>query len=68
MINIFLNLVFDLCVFVYSLGRELLFYIVGIVDVPEIAKDSIINEDDFKKILDWCDIWIILLATTGKSL
>lgn len=37
------------------------------VDVSESVKDSDIGDDDFKKIIDWCDIWIILLKTKGKS-
>jgi hypothetical protein len=41
--------------------------ILDIVDLPEVAKDSEVDEDDFRRILDWCDIWIILLKTTGKS-
>ncbi len=56
------------CTSVYSLGQELLFCILDIVDVPEITKETVIAEDDFKKILDWCDLWIILFGTTGKSL
>jgi hypothetical protein len=36
------------------------------VDVPNVSKDSEIDEKDFRKILDWCDIWNILLKTTGK--
>jgi hypothetical protein len=68
MINVFLNSVLVLPFFVYSFGQELLSCILDIVDVPEIAKESVIDEDDFRKILDWCDIWVLLLTTTGKSL
>jgi hypothetical protein len=42
--------------------------ILDIVDVPEIVTESVNDEDDFRKILDWCDIWILLLTTTGKSI
>ena len=51
----------------FSLGQELLSCILDIVDVPEVLKGSESSEDDFIKILDWCDIWIILLKTTGRS-
>ncbi|CAB4036239.1 Hypothetical predicted protein, partial [Paramuricea clavata] len=46
-----------------SLGQDLLFYIVDII-VPEIATESENDERNFRKILDWCDIWIVLLTTT----
>ena len=48
-----------------SLGRELLVCILDVLDVPDKLKDSDIGEDDFKRILDWCDIWVVLLKTTG---
>ena len=54
-------------VFVYSLGQDLLSCIVDII-VPEIATESENDERNFRKILDWCDIWIVLLTTTGKPL
>jgi hypothetical protein len=44
-----------------------MFYIVDMI-VPEIATESEIDERNFRKILDWCDIWIVLLRTTGKPL
>ena len=52
--------------FLFSLGRELLSCILEMVDVSESVKDNDIGEDDFKKIIDWCNIWIILLKTKGK--
>jgi hypothetical protein len=52
---------------VFSFGQDLLSCILDIVDIPKVAKDSEIDEDDFRRILDWCDIWIILLKTTGKT-
>lgn len=32
--------------------------------MPEIVKET--DEKDFMKILDWLDVWIILLDTNGK--
>lgn len=65
-----MQLSFFFVFFVFSLGQDLLTCILEIMDMPEVAKESVIsvvNEDDFRRILDWCDIWIILLKTTGKS-
>ena len=49
----------------YSVGKQLLSYIVNKV-IPEFGPSSVTDEEEFKKILDWCDVWIVLLATTGK--
>ena len=51
----------------FSLGQEVLSCILEIVDVPAIGKDAVIGENDFERILDWCDVWIILLKMTGTS-
>lgn len=51
---------------VSSLGQELLNCILEILDVPEVAMESVINESDFQKMLDWSEIWITLFKTTGK--
>ena len=59
--------ILNLLDFTFSLGQELLSCILDIVEVSEVVKDSDIDEDDYKRIIDWCDIWIILLKTTGKS-
>ena len=66
--DIFIFLRFCLSFLGFSLGRDLLSCILEIVDVPEVSKERMITEDDFAKILDWCDIWIILFQTTGKCL
>ena len=47
-----------------SLGQDLLSCVVDII-VPEIATNSVTDEVDFRKLLEWCDIWIVLLTTTG---
>jgi hypothetical protein len=59
--------ILNLLDFTFSLGQELLSCILDIVEVSEVVKDSDIDEDDYKRIIDWCDIWIILLKITGKS-
>jgi hypothetical protein len=57
-----------LYLFVYSfaLEDELLSCILDVVDVPESAKEGVIHENEFRKCLDWCDIWTFLLTTTGE--
>jgi hypothetical protein len=40
--------------------------IFDVVDAPECANEGVIHENEFRKILDWCDIWIFLLTTTGE--
>ena len=48
-------------------SQELLSCILEVVDVPILSKKSLIVEDHFRLILEWCDFWIILLATTGNN-
>jgi hypothetical protein len=50
--------------FYRSLGQDLLSYIVDII-VPSITTRSEFNESDFRNLLEWCDIWIIVHTTTG---
>ena len=42
--------------------------ILEIIDVPDVFEDKETDKDGFKKILDWHDVWIILLRTGGMSL
>ncbi|XP_028413785.1 uncharacterized protein LOC114536632 [Dendronephthya gigantea] len=49
-----------------SLAEELLSYILDIIEVPEI-KDREINEDDFHKIIDWCDVWEVFITSPGMG-
>ena len=48
----------------FSLGNVLLSYVLDILDVPSVRKDSV-DEAMFKSVLDWCDVWTILLKTGG---
>ena len=58
---------YGLFAFDRSLGQDLLSYIVDII-VPEIATKSPINENDFKSLLEWRDIWTVLFTIKGKWL
>ena len=40
-------------------------YVLEMVDVPTLTKNSVIVEDMFRNIINWCDVWTILLKTTG---
>ena len=51
-----------------SLGPELLLCILEIIDEPIVSKNGIFSEKDFKQILDWCDVWIILFKANGMPL
>jgi hypothetical protein len=33
------------------------------VDIPEIVQESLIDEENFRKILDWYDVWIVLFTS-----
>ena len=35
------------------------------IEVPQIVTDKETHEKDFMKILNWLDVWIILLETNG---
>ena len=49
---------------IHSFDQEIPLCILEII-APEIVKDGQTDEDNFMKILDWFDIWIILLNTNG---
>ena len=49
----------------FSLGHELLCYVLEMVDVPTLTKKTVIDEAMFRNIIDWCDVWIILFKTKG---
>ena len=53
--------------FIFSLGHELLFYVLDVIDVPTIPKSGMVNESAFKNVLEWSDVWTILLKTTGRT-
>ena len=38
------------------------------IGVPEVVNDSEIDENYFMKILEWSDIWMILITTNGMLL
>ncbi len=57
------NNIIKLC---FSLGHELLSYVLDVVDVPTVTKSNV-DEAMFKNVLDWCDVWTILLKTSGMS-
>ena len=52
----------------YSFGQNLLCYVLDVLEIP-VHKENLDREDVFKKMLEWCDIWIILLtAHAGTKL
>ena len=53
---------------VYSLGPDLLSYIADTIDEPSVGKENATEEKEFQKILNWSDVWVILLTTNGKKL
>ncbi|XP_028396105.1 uncharacterized protein LOC114520095 [Dendronephthya gigantea] len=48
-----------------SLSQQLLLCILEIIHQPMVNKNGIFSEKDFKPILDWCDVWIILFKANG---
>ena len=53
---------------IYSFGQNLLCCVLDVLEIP-VHKENLDREDVFKKMLEWCDIWIILLtAHAGTKL
>ena len=42
-------------------------YVLEMVDVPTITQKTVIDEAMFRNIIDWCDVWTLLLKTNGTS-
>ena len=51
----------------YSFGQNLLCCVLDVLEIP-VHKENLDREDVFKKMLEWCDIWIILLTAHGTKL
>ncbi|XP_028397453.1 LOW QUALITY PROTEIN: uncharacterized protein LOC114521280 [Dendronephthya gigantea] len=49
-----------------SLGHELLFYVLDVIDIPTIPKSNVVDETAFRSVLEWSDVWAILFKTTGS--